>query len=91
MSSKGKEIINPTSLEQSQAGKPKELVTQILGQRYMDSQKMQKFFDSEFGNNWKMEVCMSLLFRGLWRTTPDKTDKIRALHYSNSEGTHRGL
>jgi hypothetical protein len=59
MSSKGKETIKSTSLEQSQADKPKELVTQILGERYMDSQKMQKFLESEFGNNWKMEVCMS--------------------------------
>jgi hypothetical protein len=60
MSSKGEENIGPTSLEQSQADKPKELVTQILGQRYMDSQKMQKFLETEFGNNWKMEVRMSL-------------------------------
>jgi hypothetical protein len=76
MSSKGKEIIKPTSLEQSQADKPKELVTQILGQRYMDSQKMQKFFESEFGNNWKMEVCMSLLFRGLWLTRQIKLGRF---------------
>ena len=68
MSSKGEENIRPTSLEQSQADKPKELVTQILGQRYMDNQKMQKFLESEFGNNWKMEVRMSL-FGELWRTT----------------------
>ena len=68
MSSKGEENVRPTSLEQSQADKPKELVTQILGQRYMDSQKMQKFLESEFGNNWKMEVRMSL-FGELWRTT----------------------
>jgi hypothetical protein len=59
MSSKGKENINPASIELSRDDKPKELVTQILKDRYMDPEKMQKFLKSEFGNDWKLEVRLS--------------------------------
>jgi hypothetical protein len=57
MSSRGKENVNtdPTDLKRDE--RPKELVTQILGERYMDVERMQEFLRSQFGDDWKMQVC----------------------------------
>ena len=56
MSSKEKENVKPDPIELSKENKPKKLVTQILGDRYMDTQKTQKWLQTEFENDWKMEV-----------------------------------
>lgn len=85
MSLQGKENINTDPTEVKRDERSQELVTQILGERYMDVEKMQEFLKSQFGNDWKMQVCggytASFLIDGV---SDDLPGQARPIHYSHS-------
>jgi hypothetical protein len=56
MSARGKENVNPVAPIAGRDGKSSELVTQIIGDRYLDTRKMQQYLESKFPGQWKLQV-----------------------------------